>query len=344
MSAKLLKIKAQSMLPYYKNIWSEQTDVLRYWLGVASKEFKFACEDEKPLAIRKDGLKLVGMENSPRELGILMKLGKNLDIGGASEYHFRILSDIVVRFYFPHLLPHKYPLNIPNPTDRQVYMEGFHGQHRDCIFHIEDIKLKETFSQVFFPSPDDVIVECGSFIGFGVLAVSALLKSGKIIAIEADDECFEILTMNIFNNRIKNIQPVNAAVWSNSGTQLSFASGGVQANSLISHVVADATTNYKSRPITTKTIDDLVDELGLSKVDMISLTINGAEPEALAGAKNTISNMRPRIRLAGWYELKGQRIAKICEEILIKHNYLVYVGPRNGLMAIPKEKLNQLLN
>ena len=121
---------------------------------------------------------------------------------------------------------------------------------------------------------------------------------------------------------------------------MSFASGGVQANSLITHVVADATKDYKSRSITTKAIDDLVDELGLSKVDMISLTINGAEPKALAGAKNTITNMRPRIRLAGWYKVDGQRIARICEEILNNHNYFVFIGPRNGLMAIPREKLN----
>ena len=313
--------------------------MLRHWLGVASTEFTFERYDGRPVAIRKDGLKLVGMDNSSRELILFLKLGKNFSIGNMHKDYFRILTDIVVRFYFPHLLPHKCPLNIPNPSHSQAYMEGFHGQHRDGIVQIQDLQLREVLAREFTPSSGDIIIECGSFIGFGALAVSPLLKTGKIFAIEAGSECFEILSSNISINGIKNIKPVNAAIWSTSGAKMELASGGVQANSLIPHIVADVTKDYKSQAILTKTIDQLVDELKLTKVDMISLTINGAEPEALAGAQNTIKKMRPRIRLAGWYEINGQRISRICEEMLNKHNYFVFVGPRNGLMAIPKEKL-----
>ena len=120
---------------------------------------------------------------------------------------------------------------------------------------------------------------------------------------------------------------------------MDLVSGGVQANSLIPGIVADVTKNYSRHPVLTKTIDDLVEDLKLKRVDMLSLTINGAEPEALRGAANTLKKMRPRIRLAGWYQIDGQSIASICKDILDQYDYFVYVGQRNGLMAIPREKI-----
>ena len=230
-------------------------------------------------------------------------------------------------------------MNISKPTSAQSYMEGFHGQHRDSVRQIEDSRVRKLFERIFRPSKKDVVIDCGSFIGFGALAVSPLVQQGKIIAVEASHNCFEILCANIDGNNIKNIIPVNSAVWSSSGVEMNLASGGVQANSLIHGVVADATKSFSNQPVLTKAIDDLVYDLRLKRVDMISLTINGAEPNALRGAESTLQNLRPRIRLAGWYQINGRPIAHICKEILEQHDYFVHVGKRNGLMAVPREQV-----
>ena len=67
---------------------------------------------------------------------------------------------------------------------------------------------------------------------------------------------------------------------------------------------------------------------------MLSLTLNGAEIEALEGATETISRFKPRIRLAGWYKRDGELICDLTKKQLEKHGYKVIIGPRNGVCAI----------
>ena len=73
---------------------------------------------------------------------------------------------------------------------------------------------------------------------------------------------------------------------------------------------------------------------------MISLTLNGAEVEALIGAEKTLTNLRPRLRIAGWYQRDNEFICDICKRYLEKLNYFVYIGARRGVLAVPKEKLS----
>ena len=87
--------------------------------------------------------------------------------------------------------------------------------------------------------------------------------------------------------------------------------------------------------VETATIDSLVERFDLDRVSMLSLTVNGAEVEGLLGAEKTLNEHRPRIRLAGWYYRDGRRIADITAEILAKHNYQTFIGPRGNTMAVP---------
>ena len=88
--------------------------------------------------------------------------------------------------------------------------------------------------------------------------------------------------------------------------------------------------------VKTVTIDSLVRDHALKKVDMLSLTLNGAEVEALEGAKQTLRNFRPRIRLAGWYSRGGKKISEITMEQLLTVGYEVFIGPRGNTLAVPK--------
>jgi hypothetical protein len=55
-------------------------------------------------------------------------------------------------------------------------------------------------------------------------------------------------------------------------------------------------------PVTT--VDRLVTELQLSRVDFIKMDIEGAEQKAVAGARNTIARFRPRMALC-IYHVQG---------------------------------------
>ena len=225
------------------------------------------------------------------------------------------------------------------PSQKEAYIEGFHGQHRDSVSHISNATLKHEIAKIFEPSVDDVIIDCGAYIGFGALAVSHNLGKGKIFAIEADQNCFDILSRNIAANKATNIVPIKTAIWSESNLSMELASAGAQSNSLVQPIITAAKRGYTNQTVLTKSIDHLIAEHRLNRVDMLSLTLNGAEPAALKGAEITLRNLRPRIRLAGWYNLRGKPIAEICREILETYNYMVYTGPRNGVLAVPSERI-----
>ena len=105
-----------------------------------------------------------------------------------------------------------------------------------------------------------------------------------------------------------------------------------QANTLVREVHRGLHT----QKVQTITIDQIIKDFSLSKLDMLSLTLNGAEIEALDGAKEALIKYRPRIRLAGWYIRDGETIATHTSRILEKYDYQVFVGPRNNVLALPR--------
>ena len=256
--------------------------------------------------------------------------------------YFRLITDIICRYKFSHLRPDLNPQIVEKPNKDIEYMEGFHGQHRDTIKHITNIKLQKKLLEIFFPKDNDVIIDCGSFLGFGAIAMSKILKNGMIISVEASKNCFDFLKKNVQSNNIDNIDIIKGAIWSNTSKKMSLTTAGVQANSLIENLIENNNSSNKINKeiVDCLSIDSIVEKKNLKKIDMISLTLNGAEVEALNGAVKTITNFRPRIRLAGWYRRNNEFICDICKQNLEKLDYFVYVGEKKGVLAVPKEKIS----
>jgi len=58
--------------------------------------------------------------------------------------------------------------------------------------------------------------------------------------------------------------------------------------------------------------DNVLKSLGVSEVNHISITVNGGEPEALEGLRNTIGwSKNLRISMPGWYMRDDKRLDKI---------------------------------
>ena len=333
----LKRLRLQSFLPHYRVTWRAQTEILNYWLAKIQDEFQFSSDGVAPVAKNNSGLILYGFNNAARDERLLIK--SQFDRKSKNSTYFRLMLDIVTRYYFPHLQPNLCPMNIQDPDKNQLYMEGFHGQHREALANLTSSEITSSFTDAFVVQPSDVIIDVGAFIGFGALATSKLNYRGKIISVEADESCFGLLSQNVTANDSDVVVPVNAAIWDESGIKMNLASGGTQANSLISEVVKDAVNNHRNQSVSTKTIDDVVDEYDLESVDMISLTINGAEPNALKGALDTIKKYRPRLRFPGWYVRDGRSVASICKPMLEGLGYQVVISQNNGVMACAKEKL-----
>ncbi len=155
---------------------------------------------------------------------------------------------------------------------------------------------------------------------------------GRIIAVEANKDCHALLSRNLAHNGINTVTARHNGVWKEAG-MLNLETGYAQANSLVEEVHK----GERQQIVETISIDGIVAAENLDRVSMLSLTLNGAEVEAIEGAVDTLTRLRPRIRLAGWYSRGGEKIGQITKRQLEAYDYDVFVGPRGNTMALPRE-------
>lgn len=238
--------------------------------------------------------------------------------------YFRLSRDYLTRHRYPHMRPDLKPGGFAADE-----MMGFHGQHKDTIADISTPSVRAILSDAFRPKSGQVIIDCGAFLGFSDIRIALEMESSTIYAIEASPRCYALLELNVRYNGTGNVVPIHQGVWNEVST-LDLQTSYAQANSLITEAHKGETTVS----VPTITIDGLVDIHVIQRVDMISITLNGAEPEALEGAEKTLSACHPRIRLSGWDERGGKPIFGTCREILECHNFQVYVGARGHTLAM----------
>lgn len=313
------------LIPGYRQLWKRRSQCFLDHLAIHTPLLTFGEEDGVPYLDHKEkGLRLYGFVTDPKSED-LFSLVRPYVPTAIPDTHYRLIKDYINRYLYPHMRP---DLNIVGYTPNQ--MAGFHGQHKDSIQNLP-ADQQRLLSKAFMPNPDDVIIDCGPFIGFGDIRVSEDLSDGHIIAVEASKPCFDLLERNLSANNISHATPIHRAVW-NELTEMELESDFAQANTLVREVHKGLHT----QKVQTITIDQIIKDYSLSKLDMLSLTLNGAEIEALDGAKVALAKYRPRIRLAGWYLRDGETIAAHTKRILEKYDYDVFVGPRNNVLALPR--------
>lgn len=141
--------------------------------------------------------------------------------------------------------------------------------------------------------PGDVVLDCGASLGaFTRTALSA--GAATVVAIEPAPDVVESLRRT-FANEIKTGQVIvyPKGVWDKKDRLALRQSENSIGDSVVVKVVPPSSVE-----IELTTIDDLVAELKLPRVDFIKMDIEGAEKQALAGGRSTIRRFRPRLAVA----------------------------------------------
>jgi FkbM family methyltransferase len=236
-----------------------------------------------------------------------------------------IRRDIITRFIYPHSL-----VTIKPPYPQFIRRRSFHKQHADTLYDLNvSTAMRESLFEIFSIKKGDVILDVGSFIGYGSMRLAQIVgDSGKVIAVEADPTCGQLLEKNITSNDFKNIEIIKKAAW-NENCSMSFYKKRKQENSLVNEIIES------DNKITVEAVklDDVIIELGLEKLTHVSFTINGAEPEAIQGLSSVLDLYSPSILAAGWYRRGSDFIWQILQDLLIRHNYQVIVGPVGRVYA-----------
>ena len=144
--------------------------------------------------------------------------------------------------------------------------------------------------------PGNIVLDCGAHVGT-FTHWSLQRGAEKVVAIEPDPVNLECLRRNfpaeIASGKVI-IAPVG--VWSSEGTfKLSIADVNSGMNSLVRN------RGGKTIDVRTTTIDLLIEELKLPRVDYIKMDIEGAEREALRGGFDTMRRFKPRLMIEAYH-------------------------------------------
>lgn len=150
-----------------------------------------------------------------------------------------------------------------------------------------------------FVRPGDTVLDCGANVG---VFVRESLNAGakRVIAIEPAPENIECLRRN-FASEIQGGKVViyPKGVWDKDDfLTLNIDHGNSAADSFVLHPEHSSASTQKL-PLTT--IDKLVPELGLDRVDFIKMDIEGAEVKALTGGRETLSKFHPRLAISVYH-------------------------------------------
>lgn len=141
----------------------------------------------------------------------------------------------------------------------------------------------------------------GAFsIGFGLHLVQKAKSGGTVYAFEPQRAMFANLAANIFINGMPNVKAYNAAVVHGDGNWLSLGGQHTtgKADGKKVDITGDYLQNFGGEQIGSggeRVAGLTLDSLNLQRVALIKADIQGAEPLAFYGARETIKRNKPAI-------------------------------------------------
>ena len=181
-------------------------------------------------------------------------------------------------------------------------------------FIVKDVKRYERHYAVL---PGDVVIDAGANEGILTLIYSKRVKgTGKVYAFEPDGKNLSTFKRNIALNReTENIHLQQKGLWSKNNFI-----GFYEAGTVGSSIFYEGKNSVKKK-IEVTSIDEFVRKNDIQKLDFIKMDIEGAEIEAVRGARETIKNLKPSFAIASYHLVSGEYTYKKIEEFFAEVEY-----------------------
>jgi FkbM family methyltransferase len=168
--------------------------------------------------------------------------------------------------------PRGRPISLALARDSQRF--GMTVREVADLATVGEVLLDELYE---IPGLDDVrvVVDLGSHIGTSIVFFHLRHPAARIYGFEPDPRSFATLRANVGDLPGVTIDPRAAAGASGAATFFS------SENSLASSLVAD-TGARRAVAVDTVSLDDLMDELGIDRIDLLKLDVEGAEYDVLS--------------------------------------------------------------
>jgi FkbM family methyltransferase len=143
-----------------------------------------------------------------------------------------------------------------------------------------------------FLRPGMTFVDVGANWGYFTLAGGFLVGwRGRVVSVEADPAAVRAIRDNCFHNHLDWVSVVGAAAMDRS-CSLQFQSYDARATDSGNYGIATTTTvvrNARPLEVQGRALDDILDEAGVKRVDLLKMDIEGGEGRALTGLHRRLS-------------------------------------------------------
>jgi FkbM family methyltransferase len=182
------------------------------------------------------------------------------------------------------------------------------------------------------PEGNANIIELGAYLGHKTIRFAEELagNGGRILAVEMMPENCEVLRRNVVENGFERIIDIRAVgVWRETGT-VEIYSKGRQRNSVLPiDKLEDGTRILAS----VETLDRIIDDWGVSPIDLVFVTVNGAEAQVLEGFHPESRDVQAFF-VAAPYTVGERPNSDVCREMLGGKGYtIVDLSNRNRVVA-----------
>jgi FkbM family methyltransferase len=256
----------------------------------------------------------------------------------------------------------RYAVENVHGGDREGYAfyclggEEFIGERLRGGALFEDQSIR-TISRLL--EPESVVLDVGAHIGLYSVALGKQLTRGHVYAFEPQPMLFTLLSLNLLENRVPHYDIYNTAIAArlSTATMQRAVADGKGAGRAVDYRTDDQ-YNFGGLAIgrggqltTTIALDDFVDKMRLSRVDLLKVDVEGAEPFVFYGARRTIKRHRPIIH----FERNRKRVTAAMTKALGERPggraatfdvlaYLATLGyegyemPFHNVLGVPKER------
>lgn len=174
----------------------------------------------------------------------------------------------------------------------------------------------------YFPFYQKVnIIDIGGHYGyFSIFAHQNTDKDSQIISIEPSQENFKQLNKNIADCNIKNLRSINAAIGAQNGVSKLYKGQNVN-HSIVENYTLSADSAFEN--ITTKTLETVMQEHNIEKIDFLKLDCEGAEYAILEQTPAAVFDKITTISME-FHDLKDQRYTgETIINILLKNKFTI---------------------
>jgi FkbM family methyltransferase len=180
----------------------------------------------------------------------------------------------------------------------------------------------------FQPIDGGIVVDVGAHYGrYTLIAANRIGPKGKVIAIEADPNNFDMLNKNIKLNELsENVITLNYAASSNKSKVKLSIPEKESGHTIYSSIIPSRASTEKFIEVNANTLDNLLheNEISIEQINWIKIDVEGAEYEVLKGAKEILSKSKDIALLIEIHNIsEGRKHYPSIMDLLKSYNFII---------------------